>query len=759
MPTKKKKLVVVESPSKEKTIKKYLGDDYEVTSSVGHVRDLPKSNKNAVDVDEGFTPHYVIPDKKKDVVKKLRKLAKKADEVILATDPDREGEAIAWHVFKVLSEPENSKSKIPSSKFKRVTFNEITKEAVLEAMEHPREIDDDLRHAQEARRVLDRLVGYDLSGLIWKKVRYGLSAGRVQSPALRIIMEREREIREFEPEDYWVITADVNKQDAKKGDAFELTCDEEPRDEDLVDTIVETAESATWEITEIDEQKRKRNPRAPFKTSTLQRSASTRLGFSPARTMRAAQKLYEAGLITYMRTDSTRIASSAQKQIIAHVKDEYGEKYLKPRQFKTKSKGAQEAHEGIRPTSIAKKKAGRSKDQKRLYDLIWRRSVASQMSPAKLLRTKVTATISDDEDIPTFSISGTRTLFDGWLKVMPFARGEDAELPELEEGEVIDLLEVKTEAKQTSPPNRYSEAGLVKELEKRGIGRPSTYASIMNTLEKRGYVNKDGKTLHPTDTGDVVSSFLEEHFTQYVDDDFTSEMEDKLDDIAEGKEEYEELLEEFYGPFQKQLESKKDIEKLTHLGPAPDEYDCPECGADMVIKLGKAGKFMSCSKFPDCKGARTIEGEELTDEPIGEHPDTGQDIYVKNGPYGPYVQLGEDEQEDENGKKQKPRRAGIPDDIEPDDVTVKQATKWLSLPRTLGEHPDTGNEIQANIGRYGPYVAHMKDGKPDYRSLKKEEGLNPYDITLEEALEIFEKPKYKKKGKKKKSKKKDKGKK
>ncbi|MEX2405176.1 MAG: type I DNA topoisomerase, partial [Candidatus Paceibacterota bacterium] len=532
------KLVIVESPSKEKTIEKYLGDDYVVKASVGHVRDLPKSKKDAIDIKKGFKPHYVVSPKKKKVIEELAKKAKKADEILLATDPDREGEAIAWHVMEVLSD----KHDIDRGKFKRVSFNEITKEAVLEAIKKPRKIDEDLLKAQEARRVLDRLVGYDLSGLIWKKLRYGLSAGRVQSPALRLIAEREREIRAFKPEDYWVITADVS---SPKKEEFELSCSEEPRDKDLVDKILEVGKKEDWIVSEIQEKKAKRNPYAPFKTSTLQQAASSRLGFSPARTMVVAQQLYEAGLITYMRTDSTTLSKQALGQIAEVVKEKFGDKYYQARKYSGKSKSAQEAHEAIRPSNVSLEEAGSKKDQKRLYKLIWKRAISSQMAPAEILRTKIITKVGDG-NIPDFSVNGSRTLFEGWLKADPKARGDDVEIPELDEGDELSLIEMHVEDKQTQPPSRYSEARLVKELEKRGIGRPSTYASIIKTLLNRSYVTKEGRALHPTDTGEVVSEFLEENFEEYISDDFTAEMEDELDEIAAGEASYEETLEEFY---------------------------------------------------------------------------------------------------------------------------------------------------------------------------------------------------------------------
>jgi DNA topoisomerase-1 len=712
------KLAIVESPAKAETIQKYLGDDFQVEASLGHIRDLPKSDKDALDVDAGFVPHYEIPEEKQDVVKKLQKRAKNAEEIILATDPDREGEAIAWHVGEVLDLDYEADST------KRITFNEITQEAVQKALENPRKIDTNLRRAQEARRVLDRIFGYRLSELIWKKVRYGLSAGRVQSPTLRIIMEREREIRAFDPEDYWVITADVIAEDQD----FAVTCEDQPRDEDVVDDIIESGKENPWKVADVEEKNRTRNPYPPFKTSTLQRAGSTRLNFSPSRTMRAAQKLYEAGDITYMRTDSTTLSSDAQKQIIAHITDEYDkDKYLQPRQYKTDDESAQEAHEAIRPTTIAKKEAGTDKDTKRLYQLIWRRAVASQMSAAKLKRTKIIAHILDDgqdSTQPAFTVSGTRTIFPGWLDVHPAARGKDVELPDVDPGQTLELDQIDSEKKQTKPPNRYSEAGIVKELEDRGIGRPSTYDSIINTLQQRDYVYKDGRTLHPTDTGDVVSSFLEEHFTEYISDDFTADMETQLDEIASGKRTYEPTLQDFYDPFIKKLNEKEDIEKQTTLGPAPNGEECPECGADMVIKLGKSGKFLSCSQFPDCDGARTMGGEPVEDVPLGTHPEKDEPIYVKNGPYGPYLQLGEDDDD--------PKRVSIQDDQDPDEIDMDLAVKLLSIPRELGEHPETGKEVTASIGPYGPYVKH----DDEYTSLDDDESV--YDIGLERAVEIIE---------------------
>ncbi|AKM84170.1 TPA: type I DNA topoisomerase [Candidatus Campbellbacteria bacterium] len=636
------KLLIVESPAKAKTINKYLGKDYVVTSSVGHIRDLPKSNKTAIDIEGGFIPNYETIKGKEKVIKELKTLAKDADEIILAPDPDREGEAIAWHLLQILKEDLKS-NKLQVSSIKRVTFNEITESAIKEALKHPRDIDDNLRRAQEARRVLDRLFGYDLSGLIWKKVRYGLSAGRVQSPALRILVEKEREIKAFIPEDYFVITADVK---TKSATTFTLNCSEEPRDKNQVEKILEVGNNGTWKVADLKETEAKRSPRAPFTTSTLQQTASSRMGFAPSKTMGVAQKLYEAGYITYMRTDSTTISQTAQKQILSEIEKKYGKKYVEARVYKTKSKNAQEAHEAIRPTSITKENVGSTDEQKKLYRLIWQRTIASQMSDAKILRSKIVVDVEGKENlpagearIPEFNINGSRVLFDGWLLADPSARGEDTELPAIKIGEDLDLLKMNVEDKQTQPPQRYSEAGLIKELEKRGIGRPSTYATIIKTLKDRAYADKEGTALRPTDTGEVVSTFLENHFENYISDLFTAEMEDKLDEIANGERDYVKTLTEFYTPFTKDIKAKEGIEKITNLGDAPKEFKCPECGGAMVIKLAKNGKFMSCAKFPDCNGARTIEGKELegpkeTGEPC---PDCGNPLVERDGKFGRFI--------------------------------------------------------------------------------------------------------------------------
>ncbi len=591
------KLVIVESPAKAKTIEKYLGEGFTVRASVGHIRDLPKSNKDAVDVEGGFVPRYLVVKEKQKVIDELHAVAERSDEVILATDPDREGEAIAWHLAETIG----------LKKPKRIVFNEITEHAVKEALANPRAIDDELVRAQEARRVLDRLFGYDLSGLIWKKVRYGLSAGRVQSPALRILMEKEREIRAFVPEKFWVISADVK---TNKGERFTVVCSEEPRDEKEAERIYKAAHSKEWHVVSVDESEAARTPRGPFTTSTLQQVASTRLGFSPSRTMQVAQKLYEAGHITYMRTDSMNLGKDAQSALIAVAREEFGEKYIEPRVYKTKSKNAQEAHEAVRPTNPAKRSLGANEEQKKLYALIRGRALASQMADAKMLRTKILANVKG-EHIPDFSANGSRVIFDGWLAADTGARGEDVELPKVRQDNILTLVAAHTEAKETQPPPRYSEAGLVKELEKRGIGRPSTYASILRTLETRGYIEKQGRTLIPTHTGDVVSSFIEQNFAEYISDTFTAEMENELDEIAEGKREYAKTLKSFYDPFKKAVRGKEKIAKITGMGDAPAEFPCPICSGEMEYKLSRTGRFMSCKKFPKCLGARKEDGSEI----------------------------------------------------------------------------------------------------------------------------------------------------
>jgi DNA topoisomerase I len=484
--------------------------------------------------------------------------------------------------------------------------------------------------------VLDRLVGYDLSGLIWKKVRYGLSAGRVQSPALRIIMEREREIRAFQPVTFWTINAELEDKEKNKNI---FICSTEPTEKKEVEKIISEGQKGKWEVIDIKETKVARSPRAPFITSTLQQTASSRLGWSPSRTMSIAQRLYEAGHITYMRTDSTNLGGQARGQIKGVIEKKYGADYYESHVFSKKSKNAQEAHEAIRPTHLSLESAGATDEQKKLYRLIWQRTIASQMKSAEVMRTKVVANI-DGEKLPDFWLNGSRILFDGWIKADPISASEDVILPKFKVGDSLKLINIDSTEKQTEPPPRYSEAGLIKELEKRGIGRPSTYASIIKTLEDRGYVQKINKALQPTDTGEVVSTFLEENFTHYISDSFTAEMENELDEIANKERSYKKTLEDFYTPFLREVKSKDKLEKITNLGKAPDHLKCPTCGASMIVKLGKGGKFYSCERFPDCNGARTLEGKELQGpKDTGEVcPKCGKgNLVTREGKYGMFT--------------------------------------------------------------------------------------------------------------------------
>jgi DNA topoisomerase-1 len=726
-----KTLLIVESPAKAKTIGKYLGAGYDVVASVGHIRDLPKSSKKAVDIEGGFVPHYEITPGKEDIVADIKRRAAAASRVILAPDPDREGEAIAWHIA------EAAKLKNPD----RVTFHEITESAIKEALTKPRKIDQHLRQAQEARRVLDRLVGYDLSGLLWKKIRYGLSAGRVQTPALRIVAEREKEIRAFVPETYFSITA-VAKTGQKVGqsETLPLSCEEEPRDRATADKILAAAEKGPWKVEDVKETNVARAPKPPFTTSTLQQAASTRLGFSPSRTMQLAQRLYEAGHITYMRTDSVNLSKDAAAAIASVVKSEFGAELHEARAFTGKSKNAQEAHEAIRPSKMATKAAGNDADQKRLYKLIWQRAVASQMADASTLRTKITASCAPG--LPAFAANGSRVLSPGWLLADPEARGEDVELPKVAAGDSLEAVSATLEEKQTTPPARYSEAGLVRELEKRGIGRPSTYASIIKTLVDREYVTREARSLAATDLGIVVADYLGEKLPEYAGDELTAQMEEQLDEIAEGTREYEPTLSAFYKRFQKDVGVvAKEKSRANDLGEGA--FPCPECGGKTVVKLGRTGKFLSCANFPECKGALKEDGaplERVEPKALGAYPETGETVFLLDGRFGPYVQVGEGAPGRAKKGAKKPKRASVPKDLPIADVTIEKALKWLELPRDLGVNPANEKPVVATIGRFGPYVGC--DG--EFRSIKPP--LDVYAITLAQALELLAQPKAKRGG-------------
>lgn len=635
-PTARGKLVIVESPAKARTIGRYLGSGYTVKASMGHIRDLPKSTLG-VDVDDDFTPKYLIPRDKSKVVKELKASVAGAREIYLATDPDREGEAIAWHLVHA--------TEAEDKPLHRVVFHEITPEAVTSAMEHPREIDMDLVEAQQARRILDRLVGYGISPLLWKKVKRGLSAGRVQTAALRIVVDREREIDAFIPVEYWSLDADLAKHEATEPagrDTFRASLHQvngkkaELTNKEQADDVLSSLKGASWRIVDVVRRETRRRPQAPFTTSTLQQEASRKLGFSVRRTMQIAQDLYEGidlggegtqGVITYMRTDSTNVSSSAQAAARSAIQSKYGSQFLpdKPPVYAKRSKGAQEAHEAIRPTSPCRDpqsiKKQLSSPQFRLYQLIWQRFMASQMAPAVLDNTRVdVAAAAGGEHLLTkdtapfiFRATGSIVKFQGWMAV--YQRGRDegetdeldrGALPEVAPGENLDLLKLIPEQHFTQPPPRFTEAMLVKALEEQGIGRPSTYAPTIATLQYRNYVTVEERKLVPTEIGLVVSDLLVEHFPAIFDITFTSRLESELDEIASGERKWIPTLHEFYGPFTTTLKSAEQTMERVQIRDEPTDEVCEQCGRPMVIKLGKFGKFLACSGFPDCRNARPL---------------------------------------------------------------------------------------------------------------------------------------------------------
>lgn len=635
------KLVIVESPAKAKTIEKFLGKGYKVTSSYGHIRDLPKS-KMGVDIEGGtFEPEYITPDKAKPRVTELKKLAKKADEVYYATDEDREGEAIAWHLDNIL--------KVDDDKKFRITFGEITKSAVTNAIQNPREINADLVDAQQARRVLDRLVGYELSPLLWNKVRRGLSAGRVQSVAVRLIVEREEEISKFKSEEYWSLEAMLSKDSAEFAaslhgkDGKRLTKMSIGNKKEM-DAIVADLKDADYQVEKIETRDRKRTPPAPFTTSTFQQAAYNQLGMTSKRAMMLAQQLYENGFISYMRTDSTNLSKEATDAAQEAIANEFGAEYglPNPRVFSKKSKGAQEAHEAIRPTD-PKKTPGSLEGQLesaqiKVYRLIWQRMVASQMAEAKLKQ--VTATIAAGNY--SFRATGSTVVFDGYVKALgEKAAFKETVLPEMEKGDALEFQKLVPEQHFTQPPARYSEATLVKALEENGIGRPSTYAPTIDTVQKREYVTKnDEKRLEPTEVGTLVTKILVEHFPEIIDYDFTANIEEDFDRVAAGKIEWQPMIANFYKPFHSNIKKKdKELskEKLTQ---EKTGEKCSECAdGEMVIKLGRFGKFKACSNYPDCKNTEPIgEEKKIEEEVSGEKcPDCGKDLVLKRGRFGPFL--------------------------------------------------------------------------------------------------------------------------
>ncbi len=600
-----KSVLIVESPAKGKTIEGYLGKGYKVVASYGHVRDLPKS-KLGIDIEHDYEPQYMVPRGQASKIKALNKATQGADIVYLATDLDREGEAIAWHLAQTLDLK-------PEQQVKRITFSEITKPALLDAVEHPRDINQDLVDAQQARRVLDRLVGYSLSPVLWKKVRYGLSAGRVQSVALKFITDREKEIEAFKAEEYWTVDIDLKATDGDftarlaeiAGKKAELDNEKDST------TVVDDLKNATYIVDSVEKKPMKKRPVAPFTTSTLQQDAYRRLGFAARRTMRAAQGLYEAGLISYMRTDSVSLSAQALTAIKKTLVDTYGSKYSldKPRPFKTKSRGAQEAHEAIRPTNPSmhpEQVQRQNTDETKLYNLIWQRALASQMPDAEFEQTSIKITAQSKQQYGVRA-SGRVMKFDGFMKIYPMQSKEDAPiLPDIKDGEKLVLRDVRGDQHFTQPPARYSEATLVKKLEEAGIGRPSTYAPTIATIISRGYVLSEDKRLVPQPTGMVVSDLLSEHFDFVTDPEFTAEMEDHLDDVAEGKRAWKPVIKEYYEPMHKLIEEKQESIPRAQLPVIETDEKCDLCGKMMVIKQGRFGQFLACSGWPDCKNAKPI---------------------------------------------------------------------------------------------------------------------------------------------------------
>ncbi|MGP3777459.1 type I DNA topoisomerase [Halanaerobium saccharolyticum] len=608
MAKKKKNLVIVESPAKAKTIKKFLGRNYKVEASMGHVRDLPKS-KLGIDLENDFEPNYITIRGKGKTLNKLRKEAKKSEEVYLATDPDREGEAISWHLAYAL--------KLSDEENNRIEFNEITKNAIQNAIKNPRSINKDLVDAQQARRLLDRLVGYRLSPLLWKKVRKGLSAGRVQSVAVRIICEREEEIRNFDEEEYWTLEIQLKNEDGEqlKADLYRIDNKKfnlESKEE--VDQVVNDIQKEDFEIIKVKKRKRRRNPKSPFTTSTLQQRASNKLNYTAKKTMYLAQQLYEGidigsegtvGLISYIRTDSTRLSNEAKNGAKDYILNKFGDKFLKSSKKKSKNNSnAQDAHEAIRPTDTQrtpeKMKKHLSKDQYKLYDLIWKRFVASQMSPA--LYESISAQFKAGDKYK-FRVSGSRLLFPGHLILTGKEKEDDIDLPVLNEGDSYSLVDTNPEQHFTTPPPRYSEATLVKTLEEEGIGRPSTYAPTLSTIESRDYVEKEGRYFKPTELGETVTELLTEYFPDVTDVEFTAELEKRLDEIEKGNEEWKKILRDFYEPFYERLENARENMESVQIVEETDEV-CDECGSPMVVKYGRYGKFLACSSYPECKNTK-----------------------------------------------------------------------------------------------------------------------------------------------------------
>lgn len=781
-----KNLVIVESPAKSKTIEKYLGPDFRVLASYGHVRDLTAKD-GSVDPENDFAMKWEISGRATKTLKELTDALKEADALYLATDPDREGEAISWH----LKEYFQDKKLLKDKQIFRVSFNEITKTAVNKAFEVPRELDSPLIEAYLARRALDYLVGFNISPVLWRKLPGSKSAGRVQSVALRLICQREFEIEDFREQEYWSIaatlltsggapfSAKLTHLSGNKLGKMDIGSEEQAK------AAVARIENKALVIQKVEKKQVRRNPHAPFITSTLQQEAASKLRMSAQQTMRTAQKLYEGtniggeavGLITYMRTDGTTLSEDAVKQCREQITSDFGDKYLpnEPRLFKSKAKNAQEAHEAIRPTDLSRTPQQMSQylddEQIKLYELIWKRTMASQMEQAILDR--VSADISDGTDDVILRAVGSTIAFDGFMKLYreEVEEGKEDEnkehlLPELKESDPLKTNGVTPDQHFTQPPPRYTEASLVKTMEERGIGRPSTYASILQVLRDRSYVRLDKRRFFPEDRGRLVTAFLEEYFTRYVDYEFTANLEDQLDAISSGTAQWTAALDLFWRDFKAAVDATKNLtitEVLDHLDETlgahffepskqnPEPRKCKSCDdGRLSLKLGKFGAFIGCSNYPECKFTRQLAEVENEDDPnaakqanegpklLGTHPDTGRTITLRRGPYGPYVQidLPEETEEPKKGKKKaKPKRQGLPKGTSYDDVTLASALDLLALPRDVGTHPESGELIEAGIGRFGPFLKY--NGK--FVSLPKGEdvltvGINrAVDIIAEDA--------------------------
>jgi DNA topoisomerase-1 len=746
------KLLIVESPSKAKTLKKYLGGDFEVLASYGHIRDLtPKTG--SIDTANGFTMKYELIERNAKHVEAIAKAVKKADEVLIATDPDREGEAIAWHLMEILK----ARKLLDKKPTRRVVFYEITERAVKEAVANPRDVAMELVNAQQARRALDYLVGFNLSPLLWKKISPGLSAGRVQSPALRLIVEREEEIEKFKAREYWTLHLDSHKGRQKfsarmtqfNGEKMQqFSVETEQRSDEIIAALAKATEGS---VVKVEKKRRQRMPAAPFTTSTLQQEAVRKLGFSAERAMRVAQQLYEgidtgkgvAGLITYMRTDSVNLSQDAIAEFRKYIGKAFSADYLpkNPVLYTSKAKNAQEAHEAIRPTDAARTpesvKDHLSQEQFKLYEMIWKRALACQMAPAELDTVAVDIAVGGPKNI--FRANGQTIAFDGFLAVYkededdPTGDEDEAKLPALAEGETIPLDKLYGDQHFTQPPPRYSEASLVKTLEEHGIGRPSTYASIISTMlyerdNVGAYAVLDKKRFKPTPIGRLINCFLTRHFHDYVDYNFTAHFEDELDDISNGSREWIPVMDEFWGQFSSQLEAKAKVER----GCPVDEV-CPKCGKPLLLQSSKRGLFIGCSGYPECDftkpfGDQPAPGEDII---LGDDPATGLPIKLLNGRFGWYVQVGD---MPEDKKAPKPRRASWPKDKPYEEADLATALRLLSLPREVGHNPATGLPIVANVGRFGPYLLH--DAK--FKSIPKT--FDVYSIDLSQALEVLAMP-------------------